>query len=85
METLRLVSRRGCQKLSASLTAVKGTALKFSTDAVVPACRICASNAESVTEGGKPASQAVGLKFLRMENGAALFEAGAGEYAFVAK
>ncbi len=44
-----------------------------------------AANTESVTEGGKPASQAAGLKFLMMENGAALFEAGAGEYAFVAK
>jgi alpha-L-rhamnosidase len=37
-----------------------------------------------VTEGGRPASRASGVRFLRMENGAAVFEAGSGSYAFAA-
>lgn len=36
----------------------------------------------SITESGKPAALARGLKFLRMENGAAVFEAGSGNYQF---
>ena len=41
-----------------------------------------AKNAASVTESGKPADQAGGVKFLRMENGKALYEIGSGHYAF---
>ena len=41
-----------------------------------------ASSADSVIEGAKPATTAAGLKFLRFENGAAVFEAGSGSYAF---
>lgn len=36
----------------------------------------------SVTEGGKPADAAKGVQFLRMEDGAAVFEVGSGSYSF---
>jgi len=36
----------------------------------------------AVREGGRPASHAVGVRFLRMANGAAVFEVGSGSYAF---
>ena len=35
-----------------------------------------------VTESGKPAAKAMGVKFLRMENGAAVFAVGSGTYQF---
>jgi hypothetical protein len=38
-----------------------------------------------VTEGGKPAAQAVGVKFLRAENGAAVYEVRSGRYSFSAE
>jgi len=41
-----------------------------------------AGNAGDVTENGKPASQAEGVKFLRQEGGRAVFEIGSGEFAF---
>jgi hypothetical protein len=41
-----------------------------------------AKDAASVTESGKPALSAPGLKFLRMEDGAAVFAAGSGRYRF---
>jgi alpha-L-rhamnosidase len=41
-----------------------------------------AKDAAGVTESGKPAAKADGVKFLRMENGAAVYEAGAGQYSF---
>jgi len=44
-----------------------------------------AADAASVTEGGKPAAEAGGLRFLRMEAGAAVFEAGSGSYRFASK
>ena len=37
----------------------------------------------SVTESDKPAAQAEGVKFLRHENGAAIYEVGSGTYRFV--
>jgi hypothetical protein len=40
------------------------------------------ADAQSVTEGGKPATQSEGVKFLRAEDGAAVYEVGAGTYAF---
>ena len=43
---------------------------------------IPARDLESVTENGAPASTARGLKFLRMQDDAALFEAGSGRYRF---
>jgi alpha-L-rhamnosidase len=36
----------------------------------------------AVTEGGRPAEKAKGVRFLRMENGAAVFEVGSGSYRF---
>jgi alpha-L-rhamnosidase len=38
-----------------------------------------------VTEGGRPATQSAGLKFLRMDGGAAVFDAASGSYRFEAK
>jgi len=41
-------------------------------------------NAAAVTEGGKPAAAADGLRFLRAEPEAAVYEAAAGAYVFAA-
>jgi alpha-L-rhamnosidase len=41
-----------------------------------------AKDAASVTESGKPAAEAKGVKFLRMENGAAIYAVGSGNYQF---
>jgi len=41
-----------------------------------------AKDAAGVTESGKPAAKAAGVKFLRMENGAAVYEVGSGTYRF---
>ena len=41
-----------------------------------------AKDASGVTESGKPAEKAAGVKFLRMENGAAVYEVGSGCYQF---
>ncbi|WP_317175544.1 glycoside hydrolase family 78 protein [Pontibacter beigongshangensis] len=46
---------------------------------------IPASSEKSVTEGGKAAARANGVKFLRMEGDRAVFEVGSGSYSFVAK
>jgi alpha-L-rhamnosidase len=35
-----------------------------------------------VTEGGKPAAKATGVKFLRQGDGAAIYEVGSGKYSF---
>lgn len=40
------------------------------------------SDAATVTESGKPANNAPGVRFLRSENGAAVYEVGSGRYAF---
>jgi alpha-L-rhamnosidase len=44
-----------------------------------------AKDAAGVSEGGKPAGEAAGVKFLRMEPGAAVFAVGAGSYGFVSR
>jgi hypothetical protein len=41
-----------------------------------------ASSEKSVLEGGKRASKALGIRFLRMENGRAVYEIGSGSYSF---
>ena len=41
-----------------------------------------AKDAASVTESGKPAGEAESVKFLRMENNAAVYAVGAGNYQF---
>jgi alpha-L-rhamnosidase len=42
-----------------------------------------AKDAASVTESGKPAGDAPGVKYLRMEAGAAVYEVGSGSYRFL--
>jgi alpha-L-rhamnosidase len=42
-----------------------------------------AQEASRVTESGQPAAQAEGVRYVRMENGAAVFEVQSGRYAFV--
>lgn len=44
-----------------------------------------ASDEKLVTEGGKSAAEAEGVKFVRMETGAAVYELGSGSYAFASK
>jgi alpha-L-rhamnosidase len=39
-------------------------------------------DAASVTESGKPVGEAKGVKFLRMENHAAIYAVGSGNYQF---
>ncbi|MCX6877434.1 MAG: family 78 glycoside hydrolase catalytic domain [Verrucomicrobia bacterium] len=41
-----------------------------------------ANDAAGVTESNKPAAEAAGVKFLRMESGAAVYELGSGSYRF---
>jgi hypothetical protein len=60
---------------------------KFTLSVTIPANTtatvfIPAASAESVTEGGKPAAQSGGVKFLRMENDRAVFEIESGAYMF---
>jgi len=62
----------------------------FSLDVTIPpntTATVCipAKDAAAVMESGKPAATAAGLKFLRMDNGAAVYEAGSGTYAFTSK
>ncbi len=44
-----------------------------------------AKDQAGVTESGKPAGKARGVKFLRMENGAAVYEVGSGAYNFASE
>ncbi|MHC4574462.1 MAG: glycoside hydrolase family 78 protein [Planctomycetota bacterium] len=44
-----------------------------------------AKSSDSVTEGGRPAAKAEGLRFLRMEDASAVFAADSGRYKFVSK
>ncbi|MHB1033198.1 MAG: family 78 glycoside hydrolase catalytic domain [Pirellulales bacterium] len=46
---------------------------------------IPAKDAAAVTESGRPAAEAEGVKFLRAEGGEAVYEVGAGEYEFRSK
>jgi hypothetical protein len=60
---------------------------KLSMDVIIPANTtatvfVPAKDAASVTESGKPASEAIGVKFLRMENGAAVYAVASGRYQF---
>jgi alpha-L-rhamnosidase len=43
---------------------------------------VLANDAASVTESGKPAGEAEGVKFLRMENHASVYAVGSGNYQF---
>jgi len=69
----------------ASAWKIEGNTTRF--DLTVPAntaatVYIPARDAAAVSEGGRPATQAAGVKFVRMEAGAAVFEVGSGEYRF---
>ncbi len=66
----------------------KRTGDKFTLEVAIPANTTAmvfmpAKTAESVTEGGKPAAQANGVTFLRMENGRAVFAVASGQYKFI--
>jgi alpha-L-rhamnosidase len=39
----------------------------------------------SITESGRPVAQAEGVKFLRQEDGNAVFEVGSGKYTFASE
>ena len=62
----------------------------FSLDVTLPpntTATICipAKDAASVMESGQPAATAAGLKFLRLDHGTAVYQAGAGSYAFTSQ
>jgi hypothetical protein len=44
--------------------------------------QVLGKDAASVTESGKPASEAKSVKFLRMENNSAVYAVGSGNYQF---
>ena len=44
-----------------------------------------AANKDAVTESSQPAAEAAGVKFLRMEDGCAIFQIGSGNYHFVSE
>ena len=59
-------------------------------DVTVPAntiARVCvpASDPDGITEGGIPAHEAIGVEFLKMEEGAAVYRVGSGRYRFVSR
>ena len=61
----------------------------FHLDIAIPAnttalIYVPAANAESVQESGTPVVKSPGVKFERMENGAAVFSVGSGSYQFTA-
>jgi alpha-L-rhamnosidase len=71
-------------------TAWKLEAGKFGLEVTIPAnttatVHVPAKGQAAVTESGKPAAEAEGVKFLRMENGAAIFTVGSGHYRFQAE
>jgi alpha-L-rhamnosidase len=71
----QIVSNWKCdeQKLTMNITIPPNT----TATVFVPA-----KDAASVTESGKPVAEVKGVKFLRMENGAAVYEIGSGTYQF---
>jgi alpha-L-rhamnosidase len=92
---MRPVAVEGLDHIAASLKTQRGPVRSewrkdkgvFTWNVSIPAnttATVCvpAANVTAVSEGGHPATQARGLKFLRMDNGAAIFEAGSGRYHF---
>ena len=60
---------------------------RFTLHATIPANTtatvfVPAKDRNSVLESGKPAGEAAGVKFLRMEEGTAVYQVGSGEYHF---
>jgi alpha-L-rhamnosidase len=65
----------------------KRQAGRLTLDITIPAnttavVYVPAKQASAVTESGQPAASAKGVKFVRMENGAAVYEVGSGTYSF---
>jgi alpha-L-rhamnosidase len=63
------------------------TGVQFTLRVTIPAnacalVHVPARDADRVTESGKPAAAALGVKFLRMEGNAAVFAVGSGRYEF---
>ena len=63
---------------------------KFNLHATIPAnttahIHIPTADLDSIKEGWSAATNADGLRFIRMENGAAVFEAGSGKYKFTSR
>jgi alpha-L-rhamnosidase len=63
---------------------------EFSWEIKIPAntsatIYIPAEKESNVTESGKPASNSVGVKFINLENGRAVYEIGSGSYHFISK
>ena len=68
-------------------SAWKLEAGKLTMDVIVPVnttatVSVPATDAASVTENGKPAGQAQGVKFLHVADGAAVYKIGSGSYHF---
>ena len=62
----------------------------FSLDVTIPAnttasVYVPAKSADSVTESDQPASRAAGVRFVKMDDGAAVFHVTSGKYRFVAR
>ena len=62
----------------------------FAYEVLVPAntnatVYVPAANVDAVREGNRPAAQSEGVRFLRMENGSAVYEVGSGRYHFTAR
>jgi len=71
-------------------TSWKQEGKHFALEVTVPAnttatVYIPAQDTASITESGKPAAQAEGVKFLRQETGKAVFEVGSGTYKFTSE
>jgi alpha-L-rhamnosidase len=71
-------------------TAWKRKGNRLTLDVVVPANTtatvwVPSTTILSITESGRPVAQAEGVKFLRQEDGNAVFEVGSGKYTFASK
>jgi alpha-L-rhamnosidase len=71
-------------------TSWKREGKRLALEVVIPAnttATICvpAVAVESITESGKPVAKVDGVKFLRLEEGKAMFEVGAGTYTFASE
>jgi alpha-L-rhamnosidase len=88
----------GITSAKASYESINGTIVSdwrlrdgtFTLNVTVPAnitatIYVPADSAETVTEGGQPATRAEAVRFLRMDQGDAIFAIGSGRYQFVSK
>jgi alpha-L-rhamnosidase len=88
----------GITSAKASYESINGTIVSdwrlrdgtFTLNVTIPAnttatVYVPAGSAETVTEGGRPATRAETVRFLRMDQGNAVFAIGSGRYQFVSK